>query len=526
VPGIAANHLRITGDVELTHGFNATGKVSLIGARIDGRLDLSGARLVNPDSVALAAESLTVGQDMLCGGGLDASGEICLRGAHVGGQLDFSGARLGNPYGFALSAKNLSVDQDLLFRDEFASQGKIDLRGSRISGVVDFTASNITNPDPFGRALAASGLHAANLAFNRFTAQGQVDIVGAQIRGQLVFSGARIFGYPNTFALVADFVIVDGSVIGRHGFAVSGGVRMAGARIGGQIDFSGAHLVANPGPRALDAESTTIDQQLLCRDGFTAIGEVNMRSVRVGAQLDFSGAHLDNPDGDALDLMGASADALLLLPQEPPTGVVDLTNTRVGRFRDEQASWPSTLRLRGFVYEIVENDSVDIRTRLGWLAQHEDCYLPEIYDQLAAAYRRAGRVEAARRVGIAKERRHRRELHPLARMWDWLLDLSVGYGYRPWRAALWIVGLLVIGSVMFDIAYPSHMQRATTGAVPEFNPVAYALDALLPFLGLGQENAWIPEGWALVGSWVLKGVGWPLATVVVAGLTGALVRDK
>jgi hypothetical protein len=110
-------------------------------------------------------------------------------------------------------------------------------------------------------------------------------------------------------------------------------------------------------------------------------------------------------------------------------------------------------------------------------------------------------------------------------VWDWLLFLTVGYGYRKWLAACWLAGLLVAGTGLFSWAHPAHMHQAAAGA-PAFNAVVYTLDVLLPFLNLGQQQAWIPQGWALMGLWVLKSIGWPLTLVVVAGLTTALTQDK
>ena len=73
-------------------------------------------------------------------------------------------------------------------------------------------------------------------------------------------------------------------------------------------------------------------------------------------------------------------------------------------------------------------------------------------------------------------------------------------------------------------AYPAHMHRAAQ-VVPAFQPVVYALDALLPIVNFGQQQAWVPQGPALACSWLLTGAGWILTTAVVAGLTNALKRD-
>jgi hypothetical protein len=158
------------------------------------------------------------------------------------------------------------------------------------------------------------------------------------------------------------------------------GVQLAGAHIGGNLEFDGASLT-NPNGPALLADSLTVDQAMFCRAGFTAHGEVRLRGAHIGGSLGFRGASLTNPDGVALSLQRARAGVLFLLPRERPDRAVDLTNARVGSFQDEPASWPAAMWLRGFVYEVLENDSVSVRQRLRWLDRHQGGYAPGLYDQ-------------------------------------------------------------------------------------------------------------------------------------------------
>jgi hypothetical protein len=526
VPGLFADRLETRGNLELSEEFTATGEVCLVGAHIGGQLVLDGARLANPGGWALNADGLTVDQAMFCGEGFTATGEVSLRGAQVGGQLDLKGAHLTNPNGPALAADRLSVDQHLVCGGRFTATGEVVLAGAHVSGTLDLTGAQLVNPQ--GRALVADGLTVdqAMLCRKGFTTTGEVRLVRAHISGELVFSGASLSN-PDGWALAADALTVDQAMICGEGFTATGGVRLVGAHIGGQLVLDGARL-ANPGGWALNADGLTVDQAMFCREGFTATGEVRLRSVHVGGQLNFDGANLSNPDpnGSALTGRGLRAAELILLPRQRPDGIVDLTNARVGSFDDDPATWPEhdMLRLRGFAYETLENDEVSVRDRIGWVRRHPGGYTPQPYEQLAAAYRRAGRDEAARRVAVAKQWHRRVTLGPLGKLWNWLLYVTVGYGYRTWLAALWLAGLLVVGTRVFARAYPAHMLPAKQPA-PMFSPVVYTLDRLLPIVNLGQRDAWIPQGAALRWSWVLTGAGWVLTTAVVAGLTGILKRD-
>jgi adhesin HecA-like repeat protein len=473
VPGLAADQLETRGDLEINERFTATGEVRLLGAHIGGQLDLNGAALSNPEGPALAADRLTVQGSMFCGDGFTAAGELSLLGGHIGGQLDLSGASLTNPEGPALAADRLTVQGSMFCRDGF-------------------------------------------------TATGEVGMLGAHIGGQLDLNGAALSN-PEGAALAADVLTVDRDMFCRDGFTATGEVRLNGAHIGGQLSFRGASLT-NPGGAALAADGLKVDGDMFCWDGFTATGEVRLDGAHIGGQLDFTGAALTNPDGRVLDLAAIRADELFLRPRQRPDGVMDCTNAHIGSFYDDEATWPTTLRLRGFVYDTLANDRVGVRARLGWLGRHEDGYTPQVYEQLAAAYRRDGREEAARRVLIAKQWRRRGRLNP----WNWLLYATVGYGYRTWLALLWLLLALWVGTRALDQAQQAGLLAPAKDNLrqePTFHPLTYALDLLLPIVNLGQEGAWIPRRWAEWWTWGLVLVGWVLTTAVVAGLTGVLKRD-
>lgn len=220
-----------------------------------------------------------------------------------------------------------------------------------------------------------------------------------------------------------------------------------------------------------------------------------------------------------LDLERAVVAQLTLWSMRAMKGAVDFTNARVGVFLDDQPTWPVELSLRGFSYEILKNDQIKVRHRLRWLKLHRG-YTPGIYDQLAAAYRRDGHTEAAGRVGVTKQWRRRSVYNPL----NWLLYLTIGYGYRTWLAVIWLTALAVLGTSVFARAQAHHLMHPGPNA-PDFHAVAYALDLLVPIVDLGQRKSWIPHGWALYWSWGFIAAGWVLTTAAVAGLTGIFKRD-
>ncbi|MFI0446758.1 hypothetical protein [Actinomadura sp. 6N118] len=566
MPGLSAQQLRTTGNLELNKGFVAEGVVDLLGAHIGGKLSLTEARLSNAGGVALNADRLIVEQGMFCREGFVAEGEMRLLGARISGQLSLSGARLSNPGGNALMANWLSVAQYMLCKDGFSADGRISLAGGRI-GHLDMSGAVLRNPggpalnayvltveqdlvcafetvgevrlagakvgghlildgarltNPGRLALKADALTVERSLFCRdgFVAAGEVRLTGAQVGGVCNLTGARLTN-PGGRALSAIRLAVGGDLMCRDGFVAEGELRLNGAHVGGQIEFDGARLV-NPGGHVIEGLGMTVDQNLFFRDGFAAEGEVYLIGTRVGGRLSFIDAELSNPQGLALDLEAVSARALVLRLGRAPAGGIDLTNVQVESFRDDAVSWqPSRVTLRGFTFGTLEHDEIDVRTRLRRLAEQPEGYVPQPYDQLAQAYRRDGREEAARRVAIAKQWHRRKVLGPFGRLANWLLFLTVGYGYRTWLAAVWLAGLLAVGSLVFARA---DMKQADPKG-PAFHAFAYTLDVLLPIVDLGQQKAWNPEGTVVYWSWTLIAAGWILTTAVVAGLTGIIKRD-
>ena len=111
---------------------------------------------------------------------------------------------------------------------------------------------------------------------------------------------------------------------------------------------------------------------------------------------------------------------------------------------------------------------------------------------------------------------------PLARGWSRLQDLTVGYGYQPWRAALWLALLLAVGSIVFHISPPAALQPS---AAPHFNPVIYTLDLLLPVVNLGKY-AFNPAGAEQWFSYALIAAGWLFATTIAACRPGTHQEPK
>ncbi len=159
--------------------------------------------------------------------------------------------------------------------------------------------------------------------------------------------------------------------------------------------------------------------------------------------------------------------------------------------------------------------------RLDWIGREPAGYLPQPYEQLATWFRRIGHDDDARRVLLAKQRHRRATLGPAGRVWGWVLDWTVGYGYRPWGAGLWLLFLLGVGTAIFSHSNPV----PTSGASHlHFNAFLYTIDLLIPIDLFGQRTAWEPQGWEQWLAYGLVAAGWILVTTLIAGITRVLRR--
>ena len=512
---VAAEGLIVEGPLECNDGFTARGSVQLRGARIGGLLDLSDAELNCPGSRALRAGNLVVEGALDCTR-LRAEGKINLTNSRVAGWLNLRGACLRKPGDYALAAGGIAIGGGLWFGDSFTAEGEVRLIGARVDGNLDLTGARLSNPGGIALNLDRSVLADLDGTGLEVSA-GTLSLVNAQISGQVGLAGARLDSGGDRLALAGDGVTIGGTLqLSR--VRARGGVSLRSCRIGGRMFLMAAEL-ANPGGIALRMSRGDIVADMFCGD-LTATGSVKLSGVRIGSHLLLDRVRLAAPGGVALNAESLQAATVTLRPREPIEGVVNFRRARLGRLRDDPSCWPDQLILDGFGYDGLE-PQLPARERLRWLARDSESHRSQPFEQLASAYAAIGQSGDARRVLYAKERRERAAKSVLGRVWGVVQDVTVAYGYQPWRAVLWLVLLLVSGSILFALHPPPPL---VAGQTPHFNPVVYTLDLLVPIVDLGQKNAFNPGGAQQWFSYVLIAAGWILATTVARAAARTLGR--
>ncbi|SFM68156.1 hypothetical protein SAMN04487980_100434 [Streptomyces sp. cf124] len=453
----------------------------------------------------------------------------CLRlaGARISGRLGLAGAQIEQPLWFEDCWFEEGVDLFGASTQSIAITGcrvpGLEAGSTRIGGRLDLRRSRLDRG-------TASPFHRRETALS---------LINAQVSGAVNLGSAEITA-PGAWAVSAGGLVAEGGVYCQDGFIARGEVRLMGAQLPGGLYMRGARL-EDPGPRGVVLTlHNAVIQTADFSDGFTTHGAVHLRGTRIAGHLTFAGAVLNGTraDGDldtpVLDAMRMQAVDFDLTPARRPSGAVRLQGAQVSYLHENEHSWPERVELDGFVYGSIRaveadgarreavGDRADVTRRLAWIARSPG-YGPQPYEQLATWYRSAGHDDDARRVLLAKQRHRRSTLSPAARVWGHLLDATVGYGYRPWLAGVWLLALVLLGTTAFDTATPTAVKQ-DEGA--PFQPLVYTLDLLVPIGGLGQRTAWYwTDGTLQWLAYALIALGWILTTAVIAGVTRTLQKN-
>lgn len=416
---------------------------------------------------------------------------VRLRGALISGCLDVSGGTVGCE--LRLEACELAEVPD--FSNAQARQIRL---------------NDCVLPGFDGGGLRTDGY----LSLSGCFINGQVKLVRARLTGGFRMNGTKITS-PDDWGLFAGALTVEAGTYWRRA-EIIGGARLTGARMGGGFFLYGATLHA-PGKDALDGGNMFVEDAMECSRGFSANGSIKLRGARVSGTLSFDQAVVRSPGRRAMQLSHMQVDELILTLVEV-TGEVTLVYSRVGVLLDGPRHWPAELRLNGLTYQSLRGS--EAADRLDWVNRDPRGFHAQPYEQLAAWYRGGGHEILARRTQLAKLRARRATQGWTARMWSRLLDLTVGYGYRPSQAALWFALLLAIGTAVFTAEHPHSIKPPDER--PHFHAFAYTLDLLVPISAFGQRDAWDPAGWTRWLAYGLIGAGWLLASALIAGVTRVL----
>jgi len=414
------------------------------------------------------------------------------------------------------------------------------LAGARITGTIDLSYATVDKPLTLIRCYLPDGINllAAHLH----------DITVRRSR-----TGA-VFGNQASIHGDASFILGD-----------FGPVSFMRAQIDGTLDLTGARI-SNPGDDSVNLVEANVAGDVLLHDGFTTDGIVYARLAKIGHDFSVHGAEFKG-DGE-LDAERAVIDGTFYWVDVKHTAktVLDLEDAHAGAIWDDEASWPApgNLNVNGFVYGDIAGGPSDGTSRLQWIALQPPEYHPQPFRQLAKVLAEMGRDDGATQVRIAKEIAQRRFGHEslAQRVWSVMMQVTIGFGYKPLRALWWIAGFVGLGTILFGWGYRMRIITPTEEAAyrefvangeapphyPVFNPLVYSLENFLPVVELHQDKYWRPNPrhsvrgratragepkdaspipsrllrWYL---WLHILAGWTITPLLFAGLSGLVRPD-
>ncbi|SDW81508.1 hypothetical protein [Litoreibacter albidus] len=471
----------------------------------------------------------------------------------------------------------------LLLRFDALHDKGIRLRGAWISGTLDLQGCDCE------RDISLSHCHL----------RAPINLVNARLRG-LHLSGCSLTG------LSADNASFSGSVYIRAGCVIEGEISIAGARISGDLQICDA-TIRSPRQDAIFAPSLRVEGSVFLGNypyaekvtELHATGLLFFSSARVDHDFFLTNTLISLPQDPiastpvfdpseehgrdmAVSLARAKVNGILYLADNHiPRGIVNFAGAEAARFRDEPVGPGSAypVRLDGFRYtDFSRHADTNINARLDWLARTPDDmpFTSQPYEQLAAVLQELGHRNDARTVLMRKERLLRAEnrrlmeargapsiVRGMSRVADDFLRWSIGYGYRPGRAVVVAVALVVGLGFFFESTWragdmapnaapilvskdwvdatETHAENpavfwSTPGQAGQdwetFNAFAYAADVVIPLVNFGQESAWAPStsrsplgkiAWWV--RWFAKSIGWIVTALVAAAITGVIRQD-
>ncbi|WP_203919041.1 hypothetical protein [Rugosimonospora africana] len=492
---VQADRLHVGGNVRLLHAFTAVGEVRLIGVTIDGSLDLTGARILNPDGLALDLADATIGGSFFLIDDADGpptiQGRIDLNSARVAGQLlirdavlrEPPGAPVGGPYakqrsdGTAVSAPRLTVGADVSVEGACDIEGGIDLSMSQMSSLSVTGTARLNAPRRTALNLTNAQVDSTLRIGDGVQVLGTVDLTATRIRGDLTLRGAVLSGADGGRPLLAaNGAKVEGSVQLRGLRATGGSVNFFGADIGSFVEAAGAELT-NPGNLTLSLHQASVRGSVRLIDGFRSTGHVNLTRAIVDGRLDCRDGEFIESSGSSYDRFGhaisASSAAFrggMYLAWRAVDGSVDFTSTSTTVLADDPRTWPGRYSIAGLSYDRFGAaggepgaDAWDSGLRRAWLRGQAD-YDAGPYEQAARVFRQHGYARQAEQILIdqrADARRSGPDRSVRRTLVDAVYGFTVGYGFRPGRVLWALVALLVAVVVSLQLGPLATSLRAT-----------------------------------------------------------------
>ena len=492
---IQADQIHTGGTIQLIRKFTALGGIRLLGARIDGSLDLSGARIESSGEAAIDLGDAAIKSSIfLIDDGVGRRpvirGRIDLSSAHISGRLLIRNATIDvseempeedtSPSSIAagavINAPGLSVASEVMLEGHCEVTGRIHMPMSDLSSVSIGSECALRAPGRTALDLTNSQIRALLRLDRNASVEGSMRLAGAVVHGTLALHGEM--SKP-----------VRWSLVGGRAMTVHGEVFLEGLRTeGGRVSFRGATLgslsaggsrLKNPGGYSIDLTKAVVNGSVQLDDGFTSVGLVGLNRSSLAGRLQLTGGSFSCPAptphnemGHAIEAVSMTARGGIDLGWKAISPSVDFTDATTTFLADDPVAWPEHFIIGGLTYDRFEKPYGaqpkpiwDHAARCSWLSRQTE-FDSGSYEQAARVFKQHGYISGSERILIA-QRRHARQIDrgsvTLLRRTTDAIYAIVGYGYRPSRV-LWLLAvllLLVIASL--EVPVDQATLRTTNG---------------------------------------------------------------
>jgi hypothetical protein len=323
---------------EQVHAFG----IQAIGARIEGRLDLSFATFTFPLRIkacwwpggmvlqntslpelsltkcwvgplsheagvgesslpAIMARGVQIKGSLFLDGKFHAEGCVRLDMAEVDGALNCDGGSFKNAEGVALDAEGAKIGGPVSLQENFESEGRVLLKSAEIGGALMCDGS-FRNANGVALSAEAAKIGGAVCLHHNFKSEGEVLLGGADIGGALNCDGGRFkIENANHMALSAYRAKIGGDVFLGNENRCEGQVQLDGAEIRGALNCNGGVFIEKANRAALSAKGAKIGGDVLFGDESRCEGGVLLDRAEIGGALHCKGGVFKNINGTALN---------------------------------------------------------------------------------------------------------------------------------------------------------------------------------------------------------------------------------
>ncbi|KJS00885.1 MAG: hypothetical protein VR65_10780 [Desulfobulbaceae bacterium BRH_c16a] len=603
VPVLYCEGIKVQGTFYLKKFETRKGYINLSHATISGNLDCTNSKFLNEGVFAINAKGMSISGSVFLRSFKEknledfdrniflANAFVCLTGSKLGMDLVCTGGHfklgkpctLENPYFDSIQAGNMSIGGKVEM-DEIETEGGVRISDTRIGSYLNCNQSKISTPTHEGDhvyAFTGGKLHVGGSLYlgDGFTAKGEVMLNDASI-GRNIYLNSGTIKNEGDFSLRAMQMQVAGSIIFKN-LISHGEIKIDFSVIGGNLDCSGGEFLNDKSKTERRKKRDSPDEELERHYAFRAIGlktegSVWFKDFKVDGAVSFQGAVI----GRNFYWKGVKDSQKVSL---------FLDAAKVEVLVDDIDSWPkqNNLQINDFEYQFIRDQGPEEleKRREKWLSLSKD-FRTQPYEQLAKVLKRSGHLEEAKLVLIKKHNHQSgnnsmnfimKKVGPkLRKKLAWWHNFLVGYGYKPFRAA--VIGLFIVlfGSFIFysgfhfDLMVPSEYKggyQVANLSEPEqvqtvqvanflgrkckpnrritdtsgFYYFFYSLDTFLPIVDFQTAAYWLPTaypqvengdecsgkfslwGWILcVFRWFVIICGWIVTSVFITALSGVV----